>query len=716
MASIYSLLFLSLLQLHCTLSTGNNHIIHRKSLEIISGSGVGGIPPPLPSPQPKPEECPPPCPPRPLPPQPEECPPPPPPPCPPPRPPPPQPEECPPPPPPPCPPPPQPKPEECPPPPPLPPSPPPPPPPSPPPTPSPKTPPLPPPESIHSPPKAPPLSPSEPSRSPPKPPKSPPPPQLTFASPLLKKVYPVLQAFKKLVEVDSKNILASWNGSDICGKYRGLECATFPGTKYQAVASVQFNGFNFSGKNLRLDNFLDKLDTVTIFHANSNNFLGSVPKVSNLKYLFELDLSNNKLTGEFPASVLKATNLTFLDLRFNTFSGSVPRQVFNLDLDVLFINNNNLVQKLPHNLGSITALYLTFANNRPTQPESLLISSSLRFAPVCLSFFSSPFCSVLWAELWLGLSRVAPGKFRSVARGSCSGDSARRFRCCWRVVFVDVSLLQLRSGLRRGEESGLSFFLLLGVSHGREDRTWLKRGDRCLLSLSCRFEGMSSMASPSSVVAVALSLMSPSSWAVSTMASTPVCSRRSAAVTGGRFSVSGTRRRVEASVCHLHLLLDDGDLFELCSGAGFGWCLFATRLSYSFGCLDKMEQLNLARNKFFGTIPEIVCEISSLKNLSLSYNFFTQVGPKCRNLIKRNILDVRMNCILDLPNQKTPLECANFFMRKHTCPNSKSMFRIPCGKNPNRIRLDQEQLKDEQAQTSSPVSYWALNPDRIQNR
>nr|VDD44621.1 unnamed protein product [Brassica oleracea] len=97
-----------------------------------------------------------------------------------------------------------------------------------------------------------------------------------------------------------------------------------------------------------------------------------------------------------------------------------------------------------------------------------------------------------------------------------------------------------------------------------------------------------------------------------------------------------------------------------------------------------MEQLNLARNKFFGTIPEIVCEISSLKNLSLSYNFFTQVGPKCRNLIKKNILDVRMNCILDLPNQKTPLECANFFMQKHICPNSKSMFRIPCGKNPNQ--------------------------------
>jgi len=118
------------------------------------------------------------------------------------------------------------------------------------------------------------------------------------------------------------------------------------------------------GKILKLDNFLDKLEEVTIFHANSNGFTGSVPDFSNLKFLYELDLSNNKLTGDFPTSVLKGNNLTFLDLRFNSFSGSVPPQVFNLDLDVLFINNNNLVQKLPLNLGSITALYLTFANNR----------------------------------------------------------------------------------------------------------------------------------------------------------------------------------------------------------------------------------------------------------------------------------------------------------------------------------------------------------------
>lgn len=201
---------------------------------------------------------------------------------------------------------------------------------------------------------------------PPRPLPPPPPPPLRFSSPLIEKVYPVIKNFQNLIEDDPNKILETWVGTDICAKekYIGLECAKFPGTNNLAVASIQFNQFNLGGKKLRLDDFLDKLEEVTIFHANSNNFVGSVPEFSNLKYLFELDLSNNKLSGEFPSSVLKAKNLTFLDLRFNSLSGSVPPQVFNLDLDVLFINNNNLVQRLPENLGSITALYLTFANNR----------------------------------------------------------------------------------------------------------------------------------------------------------------------------------------------------------------------------------------------------------------------------------------------------------------------------------------------------------------
>lgn len=363
----------------------------------------------------------------------------------------------------------------------------------------------------------------------------------------------MIKRFQGLVEDDPKGILKTWKGTDVCAKdkYVGLECATYPGTNYQAVASIQFNQFNFGGKNLRLDNFLDKLEEVTIFHANSNNFLGSVPRVDKLKYLFELDVSNNKLSGEFPSSVLRATNLTFLDLRFNSLSGSVPPQVFNLDLDVLFINNNKLVQKLPDNLGSITALYLTFANNRFTGP----IPSSI-------------------------------------------GD----IKFLQEVLFLNNQLTGC-----------------LPYEIGK---------------------------------------------------------------------------------------LNQATVFDV------GFNQLTGPIPFSFGCLDKMELLNLARNKFYGTIPEIVCDLPKMQNLSLSYNYFTEVGPKCRELIKKKVLDVRMNCILDLPKQRPAAECAKFFARKQPCPNPKSLFWIPCGKNPYRLKPDQDRSRGVPL---PPVSYHVLNPDRIRN-
>lgn len=70
------------------------------------------------------------------------------------------------------------------------------------------------------------------------------------------------------------------------------------------------------------------------FHANSNGFTGSIPGVSRLKYMYEIDLSNN-LSGEFPTTVFGAP-LTFLDLRFNKFEGELPKELFTkTDMDVI---------------------------------------------------------------------------------------------------------------------------------------------------------------------------------------------------------------------------------------------------------------------------------------------------------------------------------------------------------------------------------------------
>ncbi|XP_010555995.1 PREDICTED: uncharacterized protein At4g06744-like [Tarenaya hassleriana] len=426
---------------------------------------------------------------------------------------------------------------------------------SPPPSPEPENCPLPPPPPPCPPPPRPP-PPPKPSPPPPAPPRvtrpQPPRPPL---SPFIRKAIPVIQRFRGLIECDPKDITRTWNGTDVCAddKYVGFDCAIYPGTKDLAVASVRFNEFNFSGKNLRLDNFLDKLEEVTIFHANSNQFVGSVPRVENLKYLFELDLSNNKLSGEFPSSVLQAKNLTFLDLRFNSLSGSVPPQVFNLDVDVLFINNNNLVQRLPDNLGSITALYLTFANNRFT------------------------------------------GQIPS---------SIGNIKYLQEVLFLNNALTGC-----------------LPYEIGK---------------------------------------------------------------------------------------LNQATVFDV------GFNQLTGPIPYSFGCLGKMEQLNLARNKFYGAVPEIVCDLPRIQNLSLSYNYFTQVGPKCRELIKKRVLDVRMNCILDLPNQRSPDDCAKFFMRKESCPNPESVFWMPCSKSPYRLKPGRGSPPGLPSPPPS-VSYNALNTDRVRN-
>ncbi|XP_062159824.1 uncharacterized protein At4g06744-like [Alnus glutinosa] len=201
---------------------------------------------------------------------------------------------------------------------------------------------------------------------------------LVFAEQRLAVVYPVIQKFKSIITSDPLGITKSWVGSDIC-KYRGFYCENPPDNlSATALASIDFNGFQLGAPTL--DGFLDQLPDIALFHANSNNFSGTVsPNISKLPYLYELDISNNKFSGPFPTAVLFMNSLTFLDIRFNLFTGSVPPQVFTQNLDVLFINNNNFMQTLPDNLGSSHVLYLTLANNNFTGPIPGSIAKSLSF-------------------------------------------------------------------------------------------------------------------------------------------------------------------------------------------------------------------------------------------------------------------------------------------------------------------------------------------------
>ncbi|KAL2349566.1 hypothetical protein Fmac_003566 [Flemingia macrophylla] len=372
----------------------------------------------------------------------------------------------------------------------------------------------------------------------------PPPPRLTR----LQKAGKAIRKFSRDI-VDENGYTKNWKGDDVC-KYRGVRCDTYPEKKERAVAGIDLNGAKISGRNgtLDLSNILGTIPELTFFHVNSNSFGGSIPAdISKYKYFFELDLSNNQVEGEFPKEVLESTQLVFLDLRYNRLSGPIPAQLFQLNLDVIFINNNEFSGNLPDNFGSTPARFLTFANNQLTGP----IPSSIGQASKTLT-----------EVLFLG----------------------NRFEGC---LPYQIGYLKKAS--------------VFDVS-----RNWL---------------------------------------------------------TGP--------------------------------------------IPHSFGCLESIRYLNLERNQFYGEVPEMVCQLPGLSNngnLSLSYNYFTQVGPACRTLIKKNVLDVSYNCILGLPNQRPHGECSQFFSDVKPCPYPKYLHYVPCkGYYP--------QIHTASA-PSPPITYNSLIPHR----
>ncbi|KAK7514282.1 leucine rich repeat protein, partial [Phyllosticta citriasiana] len=185
----------------------------------------------------------------------------------------------------------------------------------------------------------------------------------------------IIQAFAKTVTGDPLHITSTWQGENPC-LYKGFVCDKNPNTGVLSLAGVDFNEYLLRGQKLFLKGFLDKLVDLAIFHANSNGFRIPVPpSLAQLPYLYELDLSNNYLTGKLPPGVLTAKKLTFLDLRFNYFRGSIPGELFYPDLDVLFLNNNGFDGSIPTDIGGLRALYVTFANNLFTGsiPEEITI-------------------------------------------------------------------------------------------------------------------------------------------------------------------------------------------------------------------------------------------------------------------------------------------------------------------------------------------------------
>ncbi|XP_047088845.1 leucine-rich repeat extensin-like protein 6 [Lolium rigidum] len=176
----------------------------------------------------------------------------------------------------------------------------------------------------------------------------------------LEKAYVALQALKRAITEDPKNLTHNWCGPDVCSYY-GVYCATAPDDPCaRTVASVDLNHGDLAGT---LPEELGLLTDLAVFHLNSNRFCGTLPdSLRSLHLLHEIDVSNNQLSGNFPSQLLCLPNVQYVDIRFNNFCGEVPAAVFEKKIDALFINNNHFEFTLSESFSKSTASVIVLAN------------------------------------------------------------------------------------------------------------------------------------------------------------------------------------------------------------------------------------------------------------------------------------------------------------------------------------------------------------------
>ncbi|KAL4555323.1 hypothetical protein LXL04_037940 [Taraxacum kok-saghyz] len=107
----------------------------------------------------------------------------------------------------------------------------------------------------------------------------------------------------------------------------------------------------------RNNNSLEHID------VDDTNFFGVVPEsISNLKHLVYLDLNDCSFSGRIPRALSNSTQITFLGLGSNRFTGFVPSLVSLSKLNNLELSGNKFEQGgLPNWLGELTNLTHLYA-------------------------------------------------------------------------------------------------------------------------------------------------------------------------------------------------------------------------------------------------------------------------------------------------------------------------------------------------------------------
>ncbi|WVZ77340.1 LOW QUALITY PROTEIN: hypothetical protein U9M48_025219 [Paspalum notatum var. saurae] len=127
-----------------------------------------------------------------------------------------------------------------------------------------------------------------------------------------------------------------------------------------------------------------QMSTLSVFFGLARQHaVRAVAFRSGLVNLQQLDLSNNRISGEIPKSLGECLLLAYLNLSVNMFRGSIPPSLSNLrGLQMIDLSYNNLSGNIPELLGNLSGVYLnlSFNNLEGAVPEQGIFQNHSAFS------------------------------------------------------------------------------------------------------------------------------------------------------------------------------------------------------------------------------------------------------------------------------------------------------------------------------------------------
>lgn len=140
---------------------------------------------------------------------------------------------------------------------------------------------------------------------------------------------------------------------------------TIPSTINQ-LRNLEFLSLNQNDLYGEIPISIADINTLRSLYLGHNKLTGTIPDlIAQLKELRYLHLQGNKLTGTIPAVLSTLSNLTDLNLYSNELTGAIPSELGQLNnLKTLHLDNNQLTGEIPVSFGGLSSLVdLNLYNN-----------------------------------------------------------------------------------------------------------------------------------------------------------------------------------------------------------------------------------------------------------------------------------------------------------------------------------------------------------------